>query len=146
MYDVKSYQERKNPEAAINAFKAAFQPDDTNVGLVIKVNCYKSTLNDLEALDVLIANYKNIYLIKETISRNDVNALLGITDCFVSLHRSEGFGLGLAEAMYLGKPVIGTNWSSNTDFMNNKNSCLVDYELIQVGRDQGPYKAYQKLG
>ncbi|WP_270406849.1 glycosyltransferase family 4 protein [Paenibacillus timonensis] len=143
MYDVKSYQERKNPEAAINAFKAAFQPDDTNVGLVIKVNCYKSTLNDLEALDVLIANYKNIYLIKETISRNDVNALLGLTDCFVSLHRSEGFGLGLAEAMYLGKPVIGTNWSSNTDFMNNKNSCLVDYELIQVGRDQGPYKAYQ---
>ncbi len=144
MYDVKSYQDRKNPEAAINAFKAAFQPDDMNVGLVIKVNCYKSTLNDLANLDVLKANYENIYLIKETISRNDVNALLSLTDCFVSLHRSEGFGLGLAEAMYLGKPVIGTNWSSNTDFMNHQNSCLVDYELIQVGKDQGPYKAYQK--
>ncbi|WP_339817816.1 glycosyltransferase family 4 protein [Paenibacillus sp. FSL R7-0216] len=143
MYDVKSYQDRKNPEAAINAFKAAFQPDDMNVGLVIKVNCFKSNLNGLDALDTLIENYENIYLIKETISRNDINALLSLTDCFVSLHRSEGFGLGLAEAMYLRKPVIGTNWSSNTDFMDHNNSCLVDYELIQVGKDQGPYKAYQ---
>ncbi len=143
MYDVKSYQERKNPGAAIASFKAAFRPDDLSVGLVLKVNCYKSNQHELNYLDSLIADYRNIYLIKETISRNDVNALIEVTDCFVSLHRSEGFGLGLAEAMYLGKPVIGTNWSSNTDFMNNSNSCLVDYKLVPVGQDYGPYKSYQ---
>lgn len=143
MYDVKSYQERKNPRASIEAFKAAFEPDDREVGLVLKVNCYKSSPAELESLDSLVAGYPNIYLIKDTISRNDINSLLSVTDCFVSLHRSEGFGLGLAEAMYLGKPVIGTNWSSNTDFMNSNNSCLVDYKLIQLGNDYGPYKAYQ---
>lgn len=143
MYDVKSYQERKNPRGAIEAFKKAFEPDNLDVGLVVKVNCYKSSQDELDMLDLLKENYQNIYFIKETISRNDVNSLIFSTDCFVSLHRSEGFGLGLAEAMYLGKPVIGTGWSSNTDFMNANNSCLVDYLLIHVGKDQGPYKAYQ---
>ena len=143
MYDVKSYKERKNPSAAIAAFKTAFSPDDLSVGLVLKVNCYKSNQQELDFLESLISDYQNIYLIKETISRNDVNALLAVTDCFVSLHRSEGFGLGLAEAMFLGKPVIGTNWSSNTDFMNDSNSCPVKYKLVPVGQDYGPYKSYQ---
>lgn len=143
MYDVKSYQERKNPKAVVEAFKAAFRPDDASVGLVLKVNSYRSGTAELRALDSLIEDYQNIYLITDTISRNDINALLNVTDCFVSLHRSEGFGLGLAEAMFLGKPVIGTNWSSNTDFMNISNSCPVDYRLIRVGDDFGPYKAYQ---
>lgn len=143
MYDIKSYQERKNPHAAIKAFKAAFSPDDATVGLVIKVNCFNANTTELKQLDELIENYSNIYLIKETLSRNDTNALLSVTDCYVSLHRSEGFGLGLAEAMYLGKPVIGTNWSSNVDFMNIKNSCLVDYSLVRLGQDYGPYKSDQ---
>lgn len=143
MYDVKSYQERKNPRAAIEAFKRAFQPDDLSVGLVIKINTSKSNLDEIKLLDEIISNYKNIYLIKETLSRNDTNALISVTDCYVSLHRSEGFGLGLAEAMYLGRPTIGTNWSSNTDFMTNENSCLVSYQLMQIGKDHGPYKAYQ---
>lgn len=143
MYDVKSYQERKNPKAVIKAFKAAFEPDDRSVGLVLKVNSYNSGKAELDELLELTSDYKNIYLIKDTISRNDINALISVIDCFVSLHRSEGFGLGLAEAMYLGKPVIGTNWSSNIDFMNSTNSCLVRYRLINVGIDHGPYKAYQ---
>ncbi|MGG1877277.1 glycosyltransferase [Paenibacillus cisolokensis] len=143
MYDIKSYQERKNPNASIKAFKGAFGPMDESVGLVIKVNSYNSSLDELSNLYNLIGDYTNIYIIKETLSRNDTNALLAVIDSYVSLHRSEGFGLGLAEAMYLGKPVIGTNWSSNIDFMNSVNSCLVRYRLINVGKDQGPYKAYQ---
>lgn len=143
MYDVKSYKERKNPRASLEAFKSAFAPDDQRVGLVLKVNSFKSGQAELELLDSLIEDYQNIYLIKHTISRNDINSLLSLTDCFVSLHRSEGFGLGLAEAMYLGKPVIGTNWSSNIDFMDSGNSCLVDYTLISLGEDYGPYKGYQ---
>ncbi|MEX1029327.1 MAG: glycosyltransferase [Paenibacillaceae bacterium] len=143
MYDIKSYQERKNPLASIEAFKLAFEPNDTSVGLVIKVNSAKSGADELRALEHLISDYSNIYLITEVLSRDDTNSLIQSTNSYISLHRSEGFGLGLAEAMYLGKPAIGTNWSSNKDFMNNQNSCLVNYELIQVGRDHGPYKANQ---
>src|SRR5262249_9150038 len=69
--------------------------------------------------------------------------LESLCDCYVSLHRSEGFGLGLAESMYLGKPVIGTNWSGNTDFMNADNSCPVRYQLVPLESDYGPYKRGQ---
>jgi glycosyltransferase involved in cell wall biosynthesis len=143
MYDIKSYQERKNPLASIKAFKQAFGPIDKSVGLVIKVNNAKSDVEEVKSLRRFISDYSNIYLITEVLSRNDTNSLIQTTNSFISLHRSEGFGLGLAEAMYLGKPTIGTNWSANTDFMDNQNSCLVDYELIQVGKDYGPYKANQ---
>ncbi|WP_338115844.1 glycosyltransferase [Paenibacillus monticola] len=144
MYDLKSYQDRKNPQASIKAFQLAFLPDDQSVGLVIKVNsAQQQRSSELDELHSLIGNYKNIYLIEKTLSRNDTNALISVTDSYISLHRSEGFGLGLAEAMYLGKPVIGTNWSSNIDFMNHSNSCLVDYNLVQLNHDHGPYKAYQ---
>ncbi|WP_229724940.1 glycosyltransferase family 4 protein [Paenibacillus abyssi] len=143
MYDLKSYQERKNPKASIEAFKQAFSPDNESVGLVIKVNSAKGDSEEMRILSDLIANYKNIYLIRETLTRNDTNSLLSVTDCYVSLHRSEGFGLGLAEAMYLGKPVIGTNWSSNTDFMDHNNSCPVNYKLIRLGVNHGPYESHQ---
>ncbi|MGG1553533.1 glycosyltransferase [Paenibacillus ferrarius] len=143
MYDVKSYQARKNPRASIEAFKLSFKPDDRGVGLVIKINNALSNLQELQAIYDLIDGYNNIYIIKETLDRDETNALIDITDCYISLHRSEGFGLGLAEGMYLGKPVIGTNWSSNTDFMENNNSCLVNYNLVKVGKDHGPYKSYQ---
>lgn len=144
MYDVRSFQERKNPEASVRSFQLAFEPDNMSVGLVIKVNSYKASTGEMDKLNKLIRDYKNIYIIDETLSRNDVNALLLASDCFISLHRSEGFGLGLAEAMYLGKPVIGTNWSSTTDFMKSNNSCPVDFRLISVGGNYGPYKAYQQ--
>jgi glycosyltransferase involved in cell wall biosynthesis len=143
MYDLKSYQERKNPQASIRSFQLAFEPDDLSAGLVIKVNSAEQGSKELEELHQLIGVYKNIYLVDKTLSRNDTNALISVTDSYVSLHRSEGFGLGLAEAMFLGKPVIGTNWSSNTDFMDHNNSCLVDYSLIRLNHDHGPYKAYQ---
>lgn len=143
MYDLNSFQERKNPQASILAFKKAFLPDNKAVGLVIKVNGMYKDKSELSRLSNLIEDYSNIYIISKTLSRNDTNALISVTDCFISLHRSEGFGLGLAEAMYLGKPAIGTNWSSTTDFMNYQNSCPVNYKLILVGKDHGPYKADQ---
>ncbi|MFF2018149.1 glycosyltransferase [Paenibacillus sp. NPDC058177] len=143
MYDLKSYQDRKNPQASIEAFKRTFSPDDYNVGLVIKINGNYQADPEIELITKLVGDFKNIYIISETLSRNDTNALINVTDCFISLHRSEGFGLGLAEAMYLGKPAIGTNWSSTTDFMNHENSCPVKYKLVQIGKDHGPYKAYQ---
>lgn len=144
MYDIKSFQERKNPKAAIEAFKLSFDSSDSRVGLVLKVNNPGGETSDLEEIRELCKDYPNIYLLDKTISRNDINALIANTDSFISLHRSEGFGLVMAEAMYLGKPVIGTNWSSNTDFMNCSNSCLVNFELVHIDKDYGPYKSYQK--
>lgn len=143
MYDVKSYQERKNPQASVKAFQRTFDKDDASVGLVLKVNVSSPDSKEMQMLQALIGDYQNIYLIKEILSRNDINSLINISDCFISLHRSEGFGLGLAEAMYLKKPVIGTNWSSNTDFMNHTNSCPVNYSLVELGETYGPYEGYQ---
>ena len=67
--------------------------------------------------------------------------MLAACDCYVSLHRSEGFGLTPAEAMYLGKPVIATGYSGNLDYMTPENSYLVDYELQRIGRGNSPYPA-----
>jgi glycosyltransferase involved in cell wall biosynthesis len=76
--------------------------------------------------------------------RARVNGLLSACDAVVSLHRSEGFGLILAEAMFLGKPVIATGWSGNMDFMTSENSCLVAYELVMLDRTYGPYRTGQQ--
>nr|WP_154984693.1 glycosyltransferase [Paenibacillus xylanexedens] len=143
MYDLKSFQERKNPMASIRAFQTAFLPEDESVGLVVKVNGIGYAKEDLKELYNVIGGYRNIYVIEGTLTRNDTNALIFITDSYISLHRSEGFGLGLAEAMYLGKPAVGTGWSSNLDFMNHDNSCIVRHTLVNLKKDFGPYKAYQ---
>lgn len=143
MYDSLSYNTRKNPRAAFMAFKNAFAYDDKTVGLVVKVN-NSSIVSEDEYLKELVGDYQNIYIISETLTREQVNELICVCDVAVSLHRSEGLGLLCEEAMYFGKPVIATNWSGNTDFMNNENSCLVDYDLVNIGQDYGPYKAWQR--
>jgi glycosyltransferase involved in cell wall biosynthesis len=143
MYDTKSYHERKNPWATLETFKKSFQKNDPKAGLVLKVNNAKSSPNQIVELKQAIKDYNNIYLIVNPLSRKQVNSLIHSCDCFVSLHRSEGFGLVLAESMYLGKPVIATNWSGNTDFMSSENSCAVNYKLIKLEKDYGPYKRGQ---
>jgi glycosyltransferase involved in cell wall biosynthesis len=72
--------------------------------------------------------------------KEEVNALIYNSDCYVSLHRAEGFGLTMAEAMFYGKPVIATAYSSNMEFMNVGNSFLVKYDLVTLVEEQGPYK------
>jgi len=143
MFDLNSYQARKNPQAVIEAFKTAFHDRRTDVGLVLKINGGTNNQKDLRTLQDSVRDYENIYVIAETLTRNDTNALMDVVDSYISLHRSEGFGLGLAESMYLGKPVIGTAWSGNIDFMTPFNSCLVNYRLVQLGATYGPYEAYQ---
>ncbi|RSK52910.1 glycosyltransferase [Bacillus canaveralius] len=144
MYDPNSSPHRKNPQGVISAFKMAFAKDESSVGLIIKINNSQIDRSvELEQLKKEIGDYKNIYIIDKVMNRNEINALMNVTNCLVSLHRSEGFGLPLAEAMACGKPVIATGWSGNMEFMNETNSCLVRYELERVGQDWGPYKAEQ---
>lgn len=139
MYDCNSTMERKNPMGVIRTFKQAFSGDDNGVGLVIKVN--NPQKQDLQLLKAELEGYPNTWLIPEVLDKAEVNALIASADVFVSLHRAEGFGLVMAEAMLLGTPVITTNWSSNTEFMNSNVACMVDYNLITIQQDYGQYKA-----
>src|SRR5690606_26031032 len=78
-------------------------------------------------------------LIDHNLSRAELVGLIEACDCYVSLHRSEGLGLTMAEAMLLGKPVIATGYSGNLEFMDRSNSLLVGYDLVPIGRDIPPY-------
>ncbi len=142
MYDSNSVMERKNPIGVIKAFRQAFSAEDNGVGLVIKVS--SATKDELESLRKELADFKNIYFITETMPKEKVNSLIAGVDVVVSLHRAEGFGLVLAEAMYLGTPTIATNWSANTEFMNSDVACMVDYELTEIKETIGPFKKGQK--
>lgn len=138
MYDSNSTRERKNPMGVIRAFKKAFSPDDKNVGLVLKVNNARE--EDMTLLKGMLKDYDNIYYVTEIMSKVEVNSLIKAADVFVSLHRAEGFGLVMAEAMLNGTPVIATNWSSNTEFMNENVACMVDYKFTKLENDCPPYK------
>jgi glycosyltransferase involved in cell wall biosynthesis/GT2 family glycosyltransferase len=146
MGDTHSHIERKNPVGVIRAFKNAFPRNDERVGLVLKINNPNSIDSDEEAMDLIrdeIEGQSNIYLVESDMTRPQIDSLLAASDCFVSLHRSEGFGLGPAEAMSLGKPVILTKWSGNTDYMTPTNSIGIDYRLVPVGKQLGPYEPDQ---
>lgn len=137
MYDKTSTSERKNPQAVLEAFKRAFRPEEA-AGLVVKINnCTEEEIRDLKAE---LKDYPHTCFITEVMDRNRVNNLIRCVDALVSLHRAEGFGLILAEAMLLGTPVIATNWSSNTEFMTKECSCLVDYNFIEIQEDMGLFK------
>ncbi|EIT84622.1 group 1 glycosyl transferase [Fictibacillus macauensis ZFHKF-1] len=143
MYDSLSHQARKNPLGVIEAFQAAFASDDKDVGLVVKVSRSQFDAEDIKRLHALIAGYENIYLIEGFKTRDEIYNLIALCDCYASFHRSEGFGLPIAEAMRFGRPVIATNWSGNTDFMTEETSCPLRYTLSTVKEDHGPYKKGQ---
>jgi glycosyltransferase involved in cell wall biosynthesis len=138
-FDFLSFLERKNPAAAIRAFKRAFAPGDQSAGLVLKVMNIDEASPAWQEILRLIDDDVRIRVIGGTMDRGEVLALLAACDAFVSLHRSEGFGRGPAEAMYLGKPVVATRYSGNLDFTRAENACLVDYRLVPVRPDEYPH-------
>ena len=137
-FDFFSTMQRKNPAAIIAAFRRAFRRDDSVV-LVLKSINAQHHRTDRDSLGKESEGV-NIVFIDQHISAQEMNALMALADCYVSLHRSEGLGLGMAQAMYLGKPVIGTNYSGNLEFMNSGNSLLVDHEMTVLNEDSGPYE------
>lgn len=141
MFDVNSRPERKNPYGAIQAFCRAFDDDESTAALVIKLN--NPTPDTMKALHHHVGNRENVLVLDGVYSRGEINALLANIDCYVSLHRSEGFGLGPAEAMSLGKVAMITHWSGNTDYMTPDNSIGIEYQLVTLTEDHGPYRAGQ---
>lgn len=138
-YDFNSFIQRKNPDAVIAAFLQAFPLDETGVGLVVKTIHGEKYAESYVKLLEMAQEDPRIRIINKAMPRDEVYGLIDQCDCYVSLHRAEGFGLGLAEAMLLGKPVIGTAYSGNMDFMTAENSCLVGYAMVPVPRDAYPY-------
>jgi glycosyltransferase involved in cell wall biosynthesis len=129
---------RKNPFAAIAAFRGAFGDRPDRI-LVLKVSHPEHAPADFARLAQL-AHAPNIRLETRTLPPDDRHALTACADIVLSLHRSEGFGLVLAEAMLLGKPVVATGWSGNTDFMDATNAALVGYRLVPARDNRSVYR------
>ncbi|MBB5985033.1 glycosyltransferase [Sphingobium lignivorans] len=140
-FDGLSSYARKAPGNCITAFHKAFGRDDESVGLVIKA--LRSDNPEWQALVSEEAHDHRIRIITESLTRADLLDLWRSLDCFVSLHRSEGFGRNIAEAMLLGKPVIATAHSGNMDFTTHGTAALVAASLCQVGQGQYPFGAGQ---
>jgi GT2 family glycosyltransferase/glycosyltransferase involved in cell wall biosynthesis len=137
VFDTNSYLARKNPEAVVRAFIDAF-PDRTQSSPLLIIKCHGTTGRGprFESLLQSIASDHRITLIDRVFSSEEMSLLFASCDALVSLHRSEGYGLNLAEAMAHGKLAIATGFSGNTEFMTDRNSILVPYAMKAVGRDE----------
>lgn len=137
-FDAFSCTERKNPAALIQAFRQAFRPDEGPLLLVKSINGDRDRAA-MEHLWWLARGRSDIVLVDGYRSAVEMRALVQRIDCYASLHRSEGFGQTMADAMMAGKPVIATGHSGNLQYMSDQNSLLVPFELVPVGHGNPPY-------
>lgn len=154
MYDGGSGAVRKNPAGAIEAYRKAFAgredaaPESAGSGesgrkirgsgLVLKV--HEETPQQKEQREKLCEGLEHVYVIGGDLPKRQVDALTKDCDALVSLHRAEGFGLVMAEAMKLGTPVIATGWSANTEFMDDTCACMVPYTLEEIRHTSGVFR------
>jgi hypothetical protein len=136
-FDWLSVSRRKNPDGLIAAYSRAFRPED-GAHLIIKTINGDLHHAELERLRFAV-DRPDVTIVDGYVGWSEARALMELADCYVSLHRSEGFGLTLAEAMALGKPVIATAWSGNLDFMTAEVSHLVPAELVPIPGDVPVY-------
>jgi glycosyltransferase involved in cell wall biosynthesis len=137
VFDFHGVVERKNPFGLIEAFRRAFGEDDSAV-MLLKCTNASYFPRERKALE-RAADGLNVRFLDEVMDRAHLNDLYSLSDCYLSLHRGEGFGLTITEAMLAGKPVIATGFGGNADFMCAENSYLVPYRLVEIPRDWFPY-------
>ncbi|MBQ2896158.1 MAG: glycosyltransferase family 4 protein, partial [Oscillospiraceae bacterium] len=141
MCDLRSTAQRKHPLGALDAYCRAFPEENGETALVIKLIGGSVP----QSVRTRMAGRSDILLLEGSYERSRADALLSLCDVFISLHRSEGFGLPIAEAMVLGKAVVATGWSGNMDFCSSDNACCVRYTLTEIGRlAVAPYDAWQR--
>ena len=139
--DLSSYATRKNPEAAMALLDrlVALRPQ-ADLQLVLKVKNAEAAAADWAAS---LRRNAHVVVLSEPLDSQGVRSLIRACDCFVSLHRAEGFGRGLGEAMAEGRLALGTGWSGNVDFMTAENSLLVPFRMARVRKGQYPHGAGQ---
>jgi len=138
VFDFHSYYERKNPAGLLRAYSNAFsnRPD-----ILLLVNSINGDAHPRELTKLRdLSRASNVRIIEGPLNEQNYYALFRAADCYVSLHRSEGFGIPMAEAMYLGKPVIATGYSGNMEYMNSSNSLLIKYNMTKLDETFGPYE------
>jgi glycosyltransferase involved in cell wall biosynthesis len=143
-FDIASFVQRKNPYATLAAFRRLLELRPlAKVNFVIKINNANYSGGGSEEyakLKAFLAPFQErVHLIDRVLTDNEIQNLIRCCDSFLSLHRSEGFGRGMAEAMYFGKPVIATGYSGNQDFMTPETTLIVDYRLVPVAPDAYPF-------
>jgi glycosyltransferase involved in cell wall biosynthesis len=146
-FDFASSFNRKNPDSVMKAFNKAFH-NIPQTRLVFKTKSAKTNLDRLKQLKLLATELgitDKITIINDYIPQPDLYGLTNACDVYISLHRGEGFGITLAEAMFLGKPVICTNWSATTEFCNHECTLPIPYKLIPVNPNQIDHPFYAKV-
>ncbi len=143
VFDFNSYLARKNPFAAIQAFQKAFSPDDDSVGLVLKTMNSQPDNPEWQRFVKACGADARIVLLDQTLDRGAVLGLIDACDAYVSLHRAEGFGRSLAEAMLFGKPVVGTHFSGNVDFLTEETGFPVKWKRCAVKPGEYPFVVAQ---
>lgn len=131
-FDSFSFVQRKNPVGVLQAFQKAFE-GVSNARLIVKTQNRDAVSDPVqvqlwERLDAIMSNDPRIMVMNETLNYRDLLQLKAGSDCYVSLHKSEGWGFGMIEAMNLGVPVVCTGYSGNMDFCTPDTAWLVDYE------------------
>jgi glycosyltransferase involved in cell wall biosynthesis len=131
VFDMNSLVGRKNPEAVVQAFRRVAAKNPAT-GLVLKTQNGWRNFADMQRLRDDIAGLPNVFIIDRTLDRHELFELMACSDAFVSLHHAEGFGLCVAEAMYLGKPVVSTDWSATAEYVTPQNGFPVRYRLARL--------------
>jgi GT2 family glycosyltransferase/glycosyltransferase involved in cell wall biosynthesis len=140
-FDVGSTSARKNPRMVVEAFRRAFAGNE-NVFLVIKFHSTAVEPAITRQLTQALRGMDNVLVISDLLTDSDMGLLRAACDCFVSAHRSEGFGLNIAEFMALGKPVIATAYSGNLEFFDETVGYPIAHTLTEVKAAAGPYMPY----
>lgn len=132
-FDYFSFPQRKNPLAVVRAFRAAFPNPSTPVGLIMKSTGAIGHFPEIKQfLRDVVRQDGRIVVMDAAFTRQEMLSLIKTCDCYVSLHRAEGFGLGMAEAMAFGKPVIATDYSGNTEFVTAETAFPIPFKLRDV--------------
>jgi glycosyltransferase involved in cell wall biosynthesis len=138
-FDLNSTRARKNPDATVEAFKRAWLARK-DLHLVLKISNADKNWQAVRDIRERLKGVEGVTFITEVLPRDKLTRLQAVCDIYLSLHRSEGFGLHLTECMALGLPVVATDWSANRDYLNESNGMPVPYRLEEIAATIGPYE------